>query len=370
MNMTSFAAASVAVRIGIFLAVLLAASLWRIFKKAGRPGWPALVPFYNGYITVEIAGKPGWWILLYLVPIVDIVVAAIVNVELARKFGKSTGFGVGLLLLPFIFYPMLADGDAAYVVADAADGSGGTTVPGRRGALLSASLIWFLASAVIGTVAFLVTLFSHSLSVAGGSTALPVFLNVVVLIGLFGIWKWRKWGVYLFFLADLMMVAVSMRVSLMAAPAYRMTVPGLLLVLAGEALLLALFAWAVWRAWSSFDVVEEPHLAIKTPAGMAAAAGTGRVEVYLSGDREKDMARFGKLAFKGEIIRFLTSERTKSYEQQSGGWWSREDLKLVVVKKYSSDFAPDVLFREAETAIDELARQGEIVGTPSGYRAK
>lgn len=366
MNVTSIAAASVAVRIGIFLAVLLTTSLWRIFKKAGRPGWLALVPFYNGYITVEIAGKPGWWILLYFVPIVDIFVAAIVNVELVRKFGKSTGFGVGLLLLPFIFYPMLADGDAAYVVAGAG-GTGGTTVPGRRGALLSASLIWFLASAVIGILALLVTLFSHGFSVAGGSTALPVFLNLAGLIGLVGIWKWRKWGVYLFFLAGLMTVAVSMRVSMTAAPAYRMTVPGLMLVLTAEALLLALFAWAVWRVWSRFGVLEEPHLAIPAPA-MAAAAGTN--QVYLSGDRETDLAPFTKLAFKGEIVRFLTSERTKSYEQQSGAWWSREDLKLVVAKKYSSDFAPDVLFREAEAAIDELARQGEIVGTPTGYRAK
>ena len=228
-----------AVRIGIFLAVLLTASLWRVFKKAGRPGWPALVPGYNGYLAVKIAGKPGWWILLYLVPLLNIVVAADVSDALARKFGKGTGFGVGLLLLPFIFYPMLADGDAAYAVAGA-DATGGTTVLGRRGALLSASLIFFFVPTLTGTLALLVALFSRGFSAADGSTALRAFLDVAALIGLVGIWKWRKWGVYLFVLADLMMV-VSMLTPLMATPFHRIRVPDLLLFVAGEALLLALF---------------------------------------------------------------------------------------------------------------------------------
>ena len=188
MNMAYAGAA--AVRIAIFLLVLLVASLWRIFKKAGRPGWPALVPFYNGYLTVEIAGKPGWWILLYFVPILGIVVAAKVHIALARNFGKSTGFGVGLLLLPFIFYPMLADGEAAYVAAVPHVG-GARKVPGRRGALLSAALIYFLSFLVLGSGILLITSVRHGASPTG-RIALLLAVDVAVAVALAAIWKWRK----------------------------------------------------------------------------------------------------------------------------------------------------------------------------------
>jgi hypothetical protein len=198
-----------------------------------------------------------------------------------------------------------------------------------------------------------------------------VALNLAVVIGLIGIWKWRKWGVYLFFVADVVLLAESLRTSLLAPPAYRLTVPGLVVVVIGAVILLVVFACAVGREWRHFQSAPEPGLSratpLATPFMTAAAPRTNQVTVHLSEDPKTD---FAKLAFKGEIFRFLTAERTKNYERQSGAWWSREDLKLVVVKKYSADFAADVLFREAEAAIDELAKQGEIVGTPTGYRAK
>jgi uncharacterized membrane protein YhaH (DUF805 family) len=94
--------------------ILMIAAMWKIFEKAGKPGWAALVPIYNLVVLCEIAGKPAWWVVLMLIPLVNIVVAIIVVLAVAKNFGKSGGFGIGLLLLGPIFYPMLAWGDAQY----------------------------------------------------------------------------------------------------------------------------------------------------------------------------------------------------------------------------------------------------------------
>jgi hypothetical protein len=101
------------------LIVLVIASIWKVFAKAGQPGWAAIVPFYNAYILLKIAGKPGWWLILYLIPIVGLVIAIIVSIEIAKAFGKGTGFGIGLAFLGFIFYPILGFGDAQYQVKPA-----------------------------------------------------------------------------------------------------------------------------------------------------------------------------------------------------------------------------------------------------------
>lgn len=98
----------------VAIAVLLIVSMWRVFTKAGKPGWAAIIPIYNMVVLLEITGKPIWWIVLFLLPIVNMVVSIIVTVELADRFGQSGGFAVGLILLPFIFYPILAFGSATY----------------------------------------------------------------------------------------------------------------------------------------------------------------------------------------------------------------------------------------------------------------
>ena len=100
----------------LFLAVIvfLIAAFWKVFTKAGHPGWAALIPIYNVYILLKIAGRPGWWLLLFLIPIVSIVIAIIVAIDIAKAFGKGTGFGVGLAFLSPIFYPILGFGDASY----------------------------------------------------------------------------------------------------------------------------------------------------------------------------------------------------------------------------------------------------------------
>jgi len=97
----------------VFIVVMIAA-MWKVFEKAGEPGWAAIVPIYNAMVILKIAGKPMWWILLFLIPIVNIVIAVIMNLELAKHFGKGAGFGLGLLLLSPIFFPILAWGDAKY----------------------------------------------------------------------------------------------------------------------------------------------------------------------------------------------------------------------------------------------------------------
>lgn len=96
------------------LVVTVVADMWKTFTKAGQPGWGVLIPIYNAYLLTQIARKPGWWVLLLLIPIVNIVVNAIVSIGVAENFGKSTGFGLGLFFLPFIFYPVLGFGEAAY----------------------------------------------------------------------------------------------------------------------------------------------------------------------------------------------------------------------------------------------------------------
>ncbi len=100
----------------VYLAVLVLviASLWKVFTKAGRPGWAAIIPFYNVYVLLKVAGRPGWWFLLLLIPLVNVVVALIVNLDLARQFGRGVGFGLGLFFLGLIFLPILAFGAATY----------------------------------------------------------------------------------------------------------------------------------------------------------------------------------------------------------------------------------------------------------------
>ena len=105
--------------LGIFsLAVLVfyIISMWKIFVKAGKPGWAILIPFYNTLVELQILGRPWWFLLLIIfVPVADFVIGIILIFDMARVFGKSIGFGFGLLFLSFIFIPILAFSDAKYI---------------------------------------------------------------------------------------------------------------------------------------------------------------------------------------------------------------------------------------------------------------
>ncbi len=98
----------------VALVTIVVASLWQIFVKAGRPGWAALVPFYNVMVLAEITGRPWWWVLLVFIPVINLIVLLLLTVDLARSFGRGLGFAVGMVFLPFIFFPLLAFGSAEY----------------------------------------------------------------------------------------------------------------------------------------------------------------------------------------------------------------------------------------------------------------
>ena len=96
------------------LIALLVISFWKIFEKAGKPGWAAIVPIYNMVVWCEIVKKPGWWALLMLIPYIGIIWQVWATNLLVKKFGKDEGFTVGCVFLPFVFYPILAFGNAKF----------------------------------------------------------------------------------------------------------------------------------------------------------------------------------------------------------------------------------------------------------------
>jgi len=96
------------------LSLLIVAAYWIIYERAGQAGWKSLIPFYNMYVLMEISGKPGWWMFLLFIPLVGVVVYLLAMLSLAKRFGRSELFGVGIFLLPMIFLPLLAFGGAQY----------------------------------------------------------------------------------------------------------------------------------------------------------------------------------------------------------------------------------------------------------------
>lgn len=108
---------------------LMVASLWQVFAKAGEAGWKCLIPIYGAVVFMKIVGRPWWWVLWMLVPVLGIIPAVVTSLDLARVFGKGAGFGVGIMFLGFIFVPMLAFGGAEYVGPD-----GSSPAPMRKAA--------------------------------------------------------------------------------------------------------------------------------------------------------------------------------------------------------------------------------------------
>jgi len=96
----------------IALTVVIVAAMWKVFSKAGQPGWAAIIPIYNLIVWCKIVGRPIWWILLLLIcfPIFYIILC----IDLAKSFGKGVGFAIGLILLSIIFFPILGFGSATY----------------------------------------------------------------------------------------------------------------------------------------------------------------------------------------------------------------------------------------------------------------
>ena len=97
------------------IGILVIVAEWMIYTKAGKPGWAVIIPIYNIIILLEIIGKPWWWLLLLFIPGVNIVFGIWMVNLLSKSFGKDEGFTVGLILLGFIFYPILGFGESKYI---------------------------------------------------------------------------------------------------------------------------------------------------------------------------------------------------------------------------------------------------------------
>ena len=111
----SFVCMGIMMLLALGLSVVIIIGMWKVFEKAGQPGWASLVPGYNTYILViEICKMEMIWFILMFIPCVGIIPAFMMVFALAEKFGKEAGFAIGMLLLPFIFFPMLGFGDAKY----------------------------------------------------------------------------------------------------------------------------------------------------------------------------------------------------------------------------------------------------------------
>ena len=101
--------------IGLFISLIMIISFWKIFSKANKPGWAAIVPIYNTIVLLEVVGKPLWWFFLLIIPGVNFVILIMILHRLSVSFGKDVGTTLLLIFLPFIGFPMLGFGSAKYV---------------------------------------------------------------------------------------------------------------------------------------------------------------------------------------------------------------------------------------------------------------
>ncbi|MDD5098983.1 MAG: DUF5684 domain-containing protein [Candidatus Colwellbacteria bacterium] len=111
--------------VSLILSILIIAGMWKVFVKAGKPGWASIIPIYNIVVMLQIAGMSPWLAILpvlMIIPIVNIVVgiawfviSIILSVKISKVFGKPSVYALGLIFLPFIFYPVLGFGKAQYL---------------------------------------------------------------------------------------------------------------------------------------------------------------------------------------------------------------------------------------------------------------
>lgn len=90
------------------------AGLWQTFEKAGEAGWKGIIPIYNIWVLMEIIGRPGWWLILFFIPLVNIIVWIVVCLDIAKSFDHGPGFAIGLMIFPFVFFIVLGWGESQY----------------------------------------------------------------------------------------------------------------------------------------------------------------------------------------------------------------------------------------------------------------
>lgn len=108
----------------LIIAVVTIVGKWKIYEKAGKPGWAAIIPIYNWIVMLEIVGKPIWWVVLFFIPCVNIIFLIWTVNLLSKSFGQTEGFTIGLILLGFVFYPILGFGNYQYLGPSAAEAGG------------------------------------------------------------------------------------------------------------------------------------------------------------------------------------------------------------------------------------------------------
>lgn len=104
----------VAIIISLVISIFYLVCMWKLYAKAGKPGWAAIIPIYNMVVFFDIVYGKGWKFLLMLIPIFGEVVAIASMIRLAQNYGKSVGFGVLNLFFSFVTIPMLAFGSSDY----------------------------------------------------------------------------------------------------------------------------------------------------------------------------------------------------------------------------------------------------------------
>jgi hypothetical protein len=98
----------------LLLFAAIVTGLWKTFEKAGEAGWKGIIPIYNIWVLIEIIGRPGWWLILFFIPIVGFIIWIIMCLDLAKSFDHGTGFAIGLMIFPFIFFIILGWSEAQY----------------------------------------------------------------------------------------------------------------------------------------------------------------------------------------------------------------------------------------------------------------
>ena len=233
--------------------ILWFAGLWRVFEKAGRPGWAAVVPFWNGWVMFQVAGKPGWWLFLALIPILNLFVAYEVSAAMSKRFGKGTGFAWGLFLLPFVFYPILGEGPARYrtdegVVVEAKKGP--------RGVVFASMLVYYTFGALIAIIGGVYGFLKGPTTDWSGRELVAVALAAVSIVGLAALWLWRRWGAYVVLVAAVVPIIYGL-VPQEIAPQqvgeqlirFHVGYSALVARALSGTLLLAAFVWSLRRVW-------------------------------------------------------------------------------------------------------------------------
>jgi hypothetical protein len=113
----------------LLIALVAIAGMWKVFTKAGEPGWAAIIPIYNVYKMIKISGNEWWWLILFIIPFINFIAAIKISIDVAKAFGQGVGFGLGLVFLSFVFWPLLGFGDYQYQGRMQQGGGRGRTAP-------------------------------------------------------------------------------------------------------------------------------------------------------------------------------------------------------------------------------------------------